>query len=484
MLPISDSQNAERCISFSEVLLVCETFAPRKNVFLFPRFAAGLEALKVVSTVVFLELPGVGESPPTALTGVQLHPSVDLHVRLKLIGLSELPAAHNTLVGFLSGVDQQVAMVVLRRPELLAALFTLVRFDSSMQELVLLQLRHEQKTFLADAADVRPVATVLPHVVQVQVSQVEGLPAGAAGELFVLGVALLVRPQCGVAAEALQTDLTAEGLDAGRPPSPQHASSLLSLLVVVDQLLVLLQLTVVEKRLPTEVAHERLLHTVNQHVCLQSPGTCEALSAFITPERLLSVVQAQVSLEVVLEAKTQPAGLTHEGLLSRVDHSVLQQAHLTLEGLVALAALVRPVLRVRPLVDAQIAGGGEALPAGGAGVRPGAGVDGLVLAEALLPCEAFPTDVAHEGLDLGVRHLVVPERGRGGEGAVADVALQRCFLQPVRRLMNSELPQQSELLVALVAAQQLVGVILLSLPQLVGQDVLLQSLGLVETFIT
>jgi len=52
----------------------------------------------------------------------------------------------------------------------------------------------------------------------------------------------------------------------------------------VDQLLVLLQLAVVEKRLPTEVAHERLLHAVNQHVGLQSPGTREALSTFITPE--------------------------------------------------------------------------------------------------------------------------------------------------------------------------------------------------------
>lgn len=201
------------------------------------------------------------------------------------------------------------------------------------------------------------------------------------------------------------------------------------------------------------------------------------------PEGFLSVVESQVSLEVVLEAEAQSAGRTHEGFLPGVDHSMLQQPHLTLEGLVALAALVRPLLRVRPLVDAQVAGGGEALPAGGAGVRPGAGVDGLVLAEALLPGEAFPADVAHEGLDLGVRHLVVPERAGGGERAVAGVALQRCFLQPVRRLVDSQLAQQSELPVALVAAQQLVGVVLLSLPQLVSQLVLLQGLGLVETFV-
>jgi len=171
-----------------------------------------------------------------------------------------------------------------------------------------------------------------------------------------------------------------------------------------------------------------------------------------------------MSLEVVLEAEAESAGLAHEGLLSGVDHSVLQQPHLTLEGLVALAALVRPLLGVRPLVDAQVAGGGEALSTGGAGVRPGAGVHGLVFAEALLPGEAFPANVAHEGLDLRVRNLVVAQCARRGEGAVADAALQRRFLQPVRRLVDSELPQQPELPVALVATQQLVRVVLLSLP--------------------
>lgn len=191
-----------------------------------------------------------------------------------------------------------------------------------------------------------------------------------------------------------------------------------------------------------------------------------------------------MSLKVVLEAKTESAGLTHEGLLSGVDHPVLQEPHLALEGLVALAAFVWPLLRVRPLVDAQVAGGGEALAAGRAGIRPGAGVDGLMLAETLLPGEAFPTDVAHEGFDLSVRHLVVPERAGRGEGAFANTALQRSFLQPVRRLVDSQLPQQPELPVALVAAQQLVGVVLLRLPQLVSQHVLLQTLGLVETFVT
>lgn len=48
-----------------------------------------------------------------------------------------------------------------------------------------------------------------------------------------------------------------------------------------------------------------------------------------------------MSLEVVLEAEAEAAGLTHEGFLPRMHHSVLQETHLTLEGLVAFGALER-----------------------------------------------------------------------------------------------------------------------------------------------
>lgn len=64
------------------------------------------------------------------------------------------------------------------------------------------------------------------------------------------------------------------------------------------------------------------------------------------PEGLLSIVEQHVPLEVVLETEAKPARLTHEGLQSRVDHPVLQEPHLTLEGLVALAALEWPLFRV------------------------------------------------------------------------------------------------------------------------------------------
>lgn len=62
-----------------------------------------------------------------------------------------------------------------------------------------------------------------------------------------------------------------------------------------------------------------------------------------------------------------------------MDQSVLQQAHLALESLFTLATLVRPLLRVRPQVRAQVPGGGEGLPTGGAAVWPCSSVDRLVL---------------------------------------------------------------------------------------------------------
>lgn len=135
-------------------------------------------------------------------------------------------------------------------------------------------------------------------------------------------------------------------------------------------------------------------------------------------------------------------------------------------------------------MDAQVAAGGEPLATGGARVGPGAGVGGLVLPQALLPGEAFSADITHKGFDVGVGHLVVAESAGGGEGALAGLTLQGRFLQAVSGLVDAQLPQQPELLVTLVTAQQLVGVLLLRLPQLVAEEVPLQGLGLVEAFVT
>lgn len=134
-------------------------------------------------------------------------------------------------------------------------------------------------------------------------------------------------------------------------------------------------------------------------------------------------------------------------------------------------------------MDTEVTGSGEALSAGRTLVWPGASVDSLVISEGLLPLKALLADVTFEGLDFGVRHFVVAESARGGEGAVAGVTPEWRLLEPVSRLMDSELSQQFELPVALVAAQQLVRVFLLSVPKLVAQLVALQRLGFVETFI-
>lgn len=254
--------------------------APGELVLLLP--VSGPCTRLLVSTPVLLERSGLREASAAALAAVELHSRVHLHVCFHLIGLSEPAFTHRARVGPLPSVHQQVALVVLRGLELLAALLALVRLDSGVQQFVAFQLRWQQEAFVADGADVRPLAAVLPYVVEVEVAQVEGLPAGGAAELLVVGVALLVRPQGGAAAEGLQTELTAEGLGCGAAPPVGGAARLV--LVAVNKLLVLLQLTVVEEGLPAEVAHEGLLRSMDQHVGLQSPRSREALAAFITPE--------------------------------------------------------------------------------------------------------------------------------------------------------------------------------------------------------
>lgn len=136
---------------------------------------------------------------------------------------------------------------------------------------------------MADGADVRPLAAVLLQVVQVQVPQVEGLAAGAAGELFVLCVALLVCFERAVAAEVLQAHLAAEGFDPADVP-PRLWRVTLLLFATVHQLLVLLQLAVVEEGFAAQVAHEPFLRAVHQHVSLQGPCSGEAFTAFVAPE--------------------------------------------------------------------------------------------------------------------------------------------------------------------------------------------------------
>lgn len=265
-----------------------------------------------------LERPGLGEAAATALAAVQLHACVHLHVRFHLIGLSEPARAHRARVRPLPSVHQQVALVVLRRLELLSTLLALVRTHARVQQPVALQLRRQHEAFVADGTDVRPLAAVLPQVVQVEVAQVEGLPAGGAAELLVVGVALLVRPQGGAAAEGLRTELTAEGRGCGAAPPVGGAAHLV--FVGVNELLVFLQLAVVEEGLPAEVAHEGLLCAVDQHVGLQGPRPREALAARLTPE-----TRRQETPETEV-ARCAPAALNSTGFT--LDPVMLQPPHL------------------------------------------------------------------------------------------------------------------------------------------------------------
>lgn len=100
-------------------------------------------------------------------------------------------------------------------------------------------------------------------------------------------------------------------------------------------------------------------------------------------------MQPHVPLEVVLEAEAESADVADEGLLFGVDDPVLDQAHLTFEGFGTLRTLVRPLVRVRALVDAEVGGGGEAFAAGFTGIGSRSGVDRLVVPQTLPPATTW-----------------------------------------------------------------------------------------------
>lgn len=80
-------------------------------------------------------------------------------------------------------------------------------------------------------------------------------------------------------------------------------------------------------------------------------------------------------------------------------------------------------------------------------------------------------------------HRVVPERGGRGEVALAGVTLQRRLLEPVHDLVRPQPRQQVELLVALVAAEHFVGVLVLRGSEVVVEHVSAQRVLAVEALV-
>lgn len=280
--------------------------------------------LKLVSTAVFLQLPGAGEALTAAVAAVQFHPGVDLHVRLQLVGLAELTPADLTLVRSLSSVEFGVSVKVVARPESFAALLTGVPFLPGVERQVLLQAARLQEPLPALAAAVGFLLAVAPHVVNKRTFTMERLPTGGADEAVFLCVVFLVNSQ---------------SASAGEPfPTRHHLS------VQVRHLLMLQEFRVVEKCLPTQVAHEQFLGAMSEHVGLQCPASRELFPALLAPGRFLTCVDSQVPPEIVLETKSDPAHLAEVGFLPRVDDLMLHQRSFQLERLPAVRAPERPLV--------------------------------------------------------------------------------------------------------------------------------------------
>lgn len=253
-------------------------------------------------------------------------------------------------------------------------------------------LAMQSKPDLRSVSDVRGHGLPVLHLLQVSFGLQVSLEEGEQAEVFPTLVAAVRRRSTVDAAVPHEAGGQVEGLGAER--TPVWLLSGVCVPVVPQQLLQTVTL-------PTDVTVERLLPSVAPLVDFKLRGVGELLATDLTGDD-------GVSGQQLVGWK-----------LMRVfaDDVVLQAA-------VALAAdgAELPVSGVDHLVAAQIGGLGEALSAGGALVRPNLLVDQFVACQVAGVVEAFPADVADEGL-LKVGHPVCFQHTDAGVALPTDVTV-------------------------------------------------------------
>lgn len=192
-----------------------------------------------------------------------------LHVKLDVPELPEPHAADLALIRLLSSVDQLMSLVVRVHAEGLAALLAFVRLFSRVLQLMDLERLTDDEPLPAHVTPEGLLSRVDPLVVVIGGFVEERLPARVAAVLHVTRVNELVFLQGTRSVEALVTGAAAERrhvhyrpvlpVDYSAPallplPSPHD----LPVLLVMSYALVSPQVAVVQKRLPTQVAHVRL----------------------------------------------------------------------------------------------------------------------------------------------------------------------------------------------------------------------------------
>lgn len=122
------------------------------------------------------------------------------------------------------------------------------------------------------------------------------------------------------------------------------------------------QVTVASKHLAAAAAGERLEVCMGEKVSFQVTSLIKGSSACGTFVRRFLHMQRFMNSQRSRLTKSLAALLTFEGFLLGVNVSVVSQVVLSPEGLLTDVAGVRPLVRVRALVDQQIVGLGEVSP--------------------------------------------------------------------------------------------------------------------------
>lgn len=164
------------------------------------------------------------------------------------------------------------------------------------------------------------------------------------------------------------------------------------------------------------------LHHLFYHLHLENAGLIEAFPTHRAQVGLPPRVDQAVSLQVHQVAETPPAQLTLVRFQAGVNDLVGFQRPFGDEAFLAPVAPERPLQRVDPLVDREVAGLGEVLPTDTAAERLLPRVRPPVDQQAVSGGEALAADVAVERLDVRVNKPVGLQRLLPAKLLPADLA--------------------------------------------------------------
>lgn len=386
------------------------------------------------SALVLLQQAGVREALPTEAAEVRPLSCVHLHVKLYVCELTETQVTHVALVRLVASVDEQVFGVVGADSKGLPAVLTLVGLLPCVLQCVVLEGLAVDEGFITQFALEGPLPCVQAQVVVIRGFVEEGFLTQVTLVLLGLRVDQLVFEQSAGVLKAAVTGLTAEGRHIQSALVHPHDHSALYRSVqtsacaprtrrlLMDLFLVSLELAVVEEGASTQVTHEGLGGSVDQHVGLELVLD-KGLATDLALVGSLPTVDAHVAFQILLKGEAGSTDLADDA--SAVVHRLVHlQRPLLLKDLVTLGAL-EGLFDVGAFMPLEGSATWKTLCALRAVQTLLVTVQSLVCTQVGLVLEKFPTGGTREGYGVIVQPLVGFQGHFAFERLVTDGALER-----------------------------------------------------------